>query len=370
MELRKITSTDNLSYIKFILLIFEPLVLSKLSSEELLKSGAIDYWVESALQWSDNAPENTVEMRLYSIELLTKLWRAYPTHIQEDLDKVNDIMTYIKRGIRDRSEVMRYTLLELLFNLLDQFAKGKNPYASIIYKKLTFLFIENHEETSVREFMLHNFTYIINEFKNIPIDIFLEPFVKQIKIRESKSYILNIFDMDFINIVVGHPKLKGEVALELFDLLAKTKLNNYEFAIFADQAMEDLLDRFLSDEVFLEYVPCPPLRPPSWSRSVWLFFTRPSSTRRATASWGSKKGCTPRSGPKSSTSSSLWWSGAFPSSTKASRSLLCTSRLKSRTSWAPPTGGSIRYCRCSPTSRGPSMRPCRPPWKRKKWKAT
>ena len=119
MELRKITSTDNLSYIKFILLIFEPLVLSKLSSEELLKSGAIDYWVESTLQWSDNAPENTVEMRLYSIELLTKLWRAYPTHIQEDLDKVNDIMTYIKRGIRDRSEVMRYTLLELLFNLLD-----------------------------------------------------------------------------------------------------------------------------------------------------------------------------------------------------------------------------------------------------------
>lgn len=50
-------------------------------------------------------------------------------------------MNLIKRGIREGSEVMRYTLLELLFNLLDEFASKKNPYASVVYKKLTFLFI-------------------------------------------------------------------------------------------------------------------------------------------------------------------------------------------------------------------------------------
>ena len=85
---------------KFILLIFDPLADSKLSSEELLSSGAIDYWVETALRGADNLPENTIEMRLYSIEFLTKIWRAYPFHVEETLDKVNDIMTYIKRGIR------------------------------------------------------------------------------------------------------------------------------------------------------------------------------------------------------------------------------------------------------------------------------
>ena len=53
-------------------------------------------------------------------------------------------MGYIKRGIREASEVMRYTLLELLFNLMDEFASKRNPYASIVYKKITFLFIENH----------------------------------------------------------------------------------------------------------------------------------------------------------------------------------------------------------------------------------
>jgi len=56
--------------------------------------------------------------------------------------------------------------------------------------------------------MLRNFSSIITKYPTIPIEIFLEPFVKQIKIRESKSYFLNIFDMEFINIVVSHRKLK------------------------------------------------------------------------------------------------------------------------------------------------------------------
>ena len=34
------------------LLIFDPLVDSKLSAEELLTSGAIDYWVETCLKGS------------------------------------------------------------------------------------------------------------------------------------------------------------------------------------------------------------------------------------------------------------------------------------------------------------------------------
>ena len=45
VELKKITSSDQLAYIRFVLLLFEPLVESKMSSEELLNSGAIDYWV-------------------------------------------------------------------------------------------------------------------------------------------------------------------------------------------------------------------------------------------------------------------------------------------------------------------------------------
>lgn len=50
VELRKVTSQDHLAYIKFMLLIFDPLVEARASAEELLNSGAIDYWVETALK--------------------------------------------------------------------------------------------------------------------------------------------------------------------------------------------------------------------------------------------------------------------------------------------------------------------------------
>lgn len=60
IELKKITSNDQLSYIKFMLLIFDPLVESKLSAEELLSSGAIDYWVETCLKGAESLPQNSI----------------------------------------------------------------------------------------------------------------------------------------------------------------------------------------------------------------------------------------------------------------------------------------------------------------------
>lgn len=50
-------------------------------------------------------------------------------------------MNYVKKGIRDESSILRFNFLEELFSLLHHFANQKNPFASILYKKITFLFI-------------------------------------------------------------------------------------------------------------------------------------------------------------------------------------------------------------------------------------
>lgn len=302
VELKKITNQDQLAYVKFILNIFEPLVEAKQTAEELLSSGAIDYWVEAGLKGAES--RESVELRLFCLELLTKIWRGYPLHFEETLDKVGEVMGLIKRGIREGSEVTRYSLLEVLFGLLDEFASKKNPYASVVYKKLTFLFIENHEELNLREFMLRNITHIIRKYQSIPVEIFLEPFVKQIKIKEHESYFLNVFDLEFIAEAVAHPKLRPEVALEFFDLLAKIKLNNHDFTQLADAAMQALLDRFLAKDIFLQYVAPPPLRPPNSSRSPSPSSTTPSSTAAPRPT--TTNACSPRSGPRSSTSSSVF----------------------------------------------------------------
>ena len=185
--------------------------------------------------------------------------------------------------------------------MLDEFANKKNPYASVVYKKLTFLFIENHEELNTREFMLRNFSHIMGKYPSIPVDIFMEPFVKQIKIKENESYFLNVFDLEFINSAVTHRKLSAEVALEFFDLLAKIKLNNYDFTKLADQAMGTLLERYLSKDIFLQYVLLTTCRLPNWSKSVLPSSTIPSNTS-AKMVISTSSASSPRRGQRSSTS--------------------------------------------------------------------
>ena len=60
----------------------------------------------------------------------------------------------------------------------------------------------------MREFILRNLGSIFQKFTTIPVEIFIEPFVKQVKITENKSYFLNLFDMSFIKIACEHKKLK------------------------------------------------------------------------------------------------------------------------------------------------------------------
>lgn len=57
-------------------------------------------------------------------------------------------------------------------------AHDRNPYAAILYKKLTFSLIENFDELETRDYMEANFMNIFTKFSSIPIDILLEPLIK------------------------------------------------------------------------------------------------------------------------------------------------------------------------------------------------
>jgi len=67
----------------------------------------------------------------------------------------------MKKCTRDASNVLKFFSLNHLFRLLDKLATERNPYAAVLYKKLTFTLIENYTEVDVREFMLYNFMYLI-----------------------------------------------------------------------------------------------------------------------------------------------------------------------------------------------------------------
>lgn len=86
--------------------------------------------------------------------------------------------------MRDHSKLLKILSITLLFKLLDRFAAERNPYAAVIYKKLTFSLMEEHANIELRDLFLRNFTYIFKKYTTIPVEILMEPLIKQIQMGE------------------------------------------------------------------------------------------------------------------------------------------------------------------------------------------
>lgn len=59
--------------------------------------------------------------------------------------------------------------VELLFRLLETFAKKKHHYAPNIYKTLTFLLVEFYYEVDMREMMLGLFINLFKQAADMPV---------------------------------------------------------------------------------------------------------------------------------------------------------------------------------------------------------
>lgn len=166
----------------------------------------------------------------------------------------NTILDLLKKAVRDKSDILKIGSYSLQFTLLDSFAQLRNPYAAIIYKKLTFSLMENHADLSLRDFILKNFCYIFKKYQSIPCEIIVQPLIKQIQVSEqTQSYKINLCDLEFFSMIAQHPKLKLKECILLFDLLNKIYLNDLVWAATAASSIHLLLDRFVENEGFQEY---------------------------------------------------------------------------------------------------------------------
>jgi hypothetical protein len=77
------------------------------------------------------------------------LWKVYQREMDE-MEREDLLMRGIqqlKRNTRKDNYLMKISALCRIFDFLDYLATQKNKLASIIYKKMIFLFVENHEDT-------------------------------------------------------------------------------------------------------------------------------------------------------------------------------------------------------------------------------
>jgi hypothetical protein len=86
----------------------------------------------------------------------------------------------LKRGARDRHRPIRTVAISLMFRLLDKFSEEKNNAAPNVYKTLIFSLVENPNDSILRELYFINFLSLFEAQMSIPINLLIEPLIKQI----------------------------------------------------------------------------------------------------------------------------------------------------------------------------------------------
>ena len=134
----------------------------------------------------------------------------------------SEIIIYLKESIKSNFLNIFGTAVGVVFNLIDQLAKLKSKYAPKLYKMLVFLFLELYDDIFKREFFLDNFEKFLNEQQQIPIDIFLEPYLKQLLSVDN----YNTSDLIFLFKIIEHPRIESNHLLLIINFLLNVCLNN------------------------------------------------------------------------------------------------------------------------------------------------
>ena len=230
------------------------LVDNKEHKEELLSSGLIDFWIETHLRQADNDGNHSPEERTAAISFLSDLWMLFTDKLYQRDDLSNQLLKVFKRASRDRFRPLRITALSQMFRLLDIFSKTKNSFAPSVYKALAMSLVENHSDSTTREYIMHNFEQIFETQQTIPVGFVVEPLVNQLQLAEGVSYIYNSVDFQFFVTIAKHPKLQAQQAIPLIDVLAKIYLNDQAYAQWWSRPLMMLISRFINDAGVREFL--------------------------------------------------------------------------------------------------------------------
>lgn len=99
--------------------------------------------------------------------------------------------------------------------------------------------------------MLLNILKVFKKVPSIPVDILLNPLLKQIRVSEGISFSFKIFDFYFFSQISQHPKYSLSTAIQTIDMLAKVYLEDIRFSLTVLTPLMLIIQRFLHMEAMV-----------------------------------------------------------------------------------------------------------------------
>ena len=181
------------------------------------------------------------DMALCASILSDAFYYFYP--IEESL--INKTISYFKMCIKSNSLNIFSTAVAQVFILMDRLGQMKNKYAPPLYKNIVLLFLELYDDIYKREFILENFERFFNSHQEIPIDIFLEPYLSQI--NSVQNY--NSSDLIFIFKLVEHPRIESHDITEIIQFLLSVCLNNVIYSRTSNLILSLIFEKKLIQKI-------------------------------------------------------------------------------------------------------------------------
>ena len=94
---------------------------------------------------------------------------------------------------------------------------------------------------------------VLRKFPTIPLEFLLEPLLKQLNSKEGTSYILNMFDFEFVVELCKHPKMEEYYAISFLEYFTRLYIKSVVYSALSFRIIEVITARFCESEQIREY---------------------------------------------------------------------------------------------------------------------
>ena len=195
----------------------------------------------------------------FAISMLSDAW-YYLFPIEDRI--VDSTISFFKNAIRNLDKAPALTSIAHMFSLMQRFSEKKKKYAPLLYKTLVLLMLETYDNEIKREFYLIHFEKFFSLNQTVPIDIMLDPYMKQIK--NCKNY--TISDVNFVFKIIEHPRIKSSNVVDIIAFVLRVTLYNLYLSrsanlilslVFEKKYINELCNQEERDEIykmFIDYI--------------------------------------------------------------------------------------------------------------------
>ena len=166
----------------------------------------------------------------------------YLSPIEDEL--MDKITSFFKTCVRSDKKSIYSTSIAQIISLMDKFGKDKNKSGPPLYKSLVFLFLEGYNNEEKREFFLENFENFFNDEQQVPIDIFLEPYINQINSADNYA----LCDFEFIFKMIEHPRIESKDIPLILKFIFNVILKNQYYRRTANIILNLIFEKQLIQE--------------------------------------------------------------------------------------------------------------------------